>query len=712
MTPKFRLDQDSRVIIRRQAYRNPRPTDDGYTMTSERTGKEVTFNNSRLSAAYAARELRYDYGYYAASTVETRERGAHPEQRQLSKTESQSLAWREAFCRKFLELVDTAQASYCHSSMTNAIPQIQKELANEASSVSPALGKLARLARRASASYDAPSSRTLFRWLKRYARAGVDGLRYGYSRCGNSTPRFPAETRNIMDQFVQRYADERRQTIRECHKQMTGHIDKENKDRRRQGLAELKVPSLLTFSRSVRGQHQFHQYANRHGQQAAIAKFYGGRGGVKVEYLLERCEIDETPLDIFALLTDRRIFETLSQKDRQDIERVRYWLVVIIDRASRYILAIVITRTPSAASGLRALKLAMTDKNDIAADHGAATPWTGGGLIISLFADNGSSFIDSDFRETCALLGVTFVLGPTGRPQFRATIERCFRTLTLNSIANFTGRTFSNVVEKGDYPSEQRATITRDELVTILVRAVVDIYHNTQHRGLRNETPLMAWNRLYQKYGVPPPPNRIQMMTAFGIEYERQTSINGIQFSGLWYHNDELQNYRMRHGDRTVAIRIDVDRLNDIAVKLDKDWVIVPAVDQMAASTTLAQLKAETDYLNKKFYGENKVGRTAAQDARLAFRKIHENALRSADIGPTTLDEAQLHQLTKEVTLGYDIVDDDDQAGSALGDEIPTGAPASQPHTPPPADSKVPPKPGTKSRPAGPSKYSGWRIED
>ena len=65
--------------------------------------------------------------------------------------------------------------------------------------------------------------------------------------------------------------------------------------------------------------------------------------------------------------------------------------------------------------------------------------------------------------------------------------------LTAALLDRLNGRTFPNVVERGDHPSGGRACLDADDLAFALVRWIVDIYHDTPQRGLGGRTPLRQW---------------------------------------------------------------------------------------------------------------------------------------------------------------------------------------------------------------------------
>lgn len=678
---RLRLDTHARVTVRREHYMHPRPTAEGYEMTSERTGETRVFAHSVLEDAVAQGALHYHPTYHAPSIVAARKRGVLPDQRAPSKTQAEMTAWRTYFYRRFLELEKEGRFSRSRDSLelalsaiyTEYIAQKQNCAAQTALKKGPAKPQSERPSNSVIVAAKRRSYRTAQRWLQAAATGGDLALIPAFSRCGNRFSRFSAEASVIMNRFARSYEDETRPTITLCHSDMADEFHCTNEQRLAQDLPELKIPSVSAFRTLLRFENQFRQYARRYGTAKAIAKFYAGRGGPNSTFPLQRCEIDECYLDLMTLLADRRIFDLLPPSERSGVVSARMWLTIIIDCATRYILAVIVSATPTSSSARRALKMAVRAKDHIAAYHGAATKWSGGGSIIELFADNGSSFIDADFRDACALLGIILTHTPAGKPQLRATIERVFRTLTLEALAPFLGRTFENVVVKGDYPAEQRAILTQDELSKVLVRAVVDVYHNTPHRGLNGETPLRAWNRLAEKYGVPPPPPRIKEIAAFGVESQRKTEIRGVVFAGLWYQNEQLQQHRMRHGDTVVPIRIDPDMLCNIAVRLDGDWVLVPATDQEEAFTSLPDRVRETSFLRARFAKQAKADRAAVRKARADFRAMRNHGALIADVVDPLWGDGEVRVAERQVLLGFTITEvDDDGEAQRLGEEIPT----------------------------------------
>ena len=109
----------------------------------------------------------------------------------------------------------------------------------------------------------------------------------------------------------------------------------------------------------------------------------------------------------------------------------------------------------------------MTPKGHFADAVGALTPWNASGKCETLVADNGV-FKSIRFTDACADLGVDVLRTIAGSPSMRGTIERLFRTASMKLFSRLSGRTFSNVLQRGDHPSEDRACLNTEDLLSLI----------------------------------------------------------------------------------------------------------------------------------------------------------------------------------------------------------------------------------------------------
>lgn len=132
-----------------------------------------------------------------------------------------------------------------------------------------------------------------------------------------------------------------------------------------------------------------------------------------------------------------------------------------------------------------------------------------------------------------------------------------------------------------------------------------------------------------------------------------------------------MQQHRLKRGDRPVTIRVDHEDLSEIAVLLDDSWVAVRAVDQQAASTTLAQLQLENELLNREHAAQAAVSAPVVARARQRMREMNKHAMARARLAPFGDGEKMLRATRRELLLSFRTIDAPASAIRDLGGEIP-----------------------------------------
>jgi putative transposase len=293
--------------------------------------------------------------------------------------------------------------------------------------------------------------------------------------------------------------------------------------------------------------------------------------------------MDEWTVDLFSLMAENGLWAIFSDEEKASLgfeeEKITRWfLTVAICATTRCILAMKLSRAPSARSAMQTIDMIVRDKGVFADAVGTQYPWNMSGTPELIVTDCGSAFINFDTRAGASDLGIHIDAGPAGMPELRARIERMFGTMSTRLISRFTGRTFSNTIQKGDYDGEARAALTTEDLSEALVRWVVDVYHRTPHAGLGGETPANCWKRLVARSGVAPMPSVRMRRKALGTRLERTVTKTGITVLGIRYHSEVLAQWFMHSNSRQVRVRWYSEDLGAIAVELDGKWIEVPSV--------------------------------------------------------------------------------------------------------------------------------------
>lgn len=415
-----------------------------------------------------------------------------------------------------------------------------------------------------------PSPTALRRWLRRYEACDYDPMALvdGHGRSGNRDDRLHPDARERMNDWVEKYKSNLKPSIAQLYRDMRADF--------RLKARHLSVPSRNTFTRAIKQLDPFHVLAAREGEAVARRKLYAVRARIDVSRPLERVEMDEQMVPLQSMLVERDLWDTLPEKLKYGISHSRVWLSKLIDVYSKVVLGFVLTPAPSAASALATLRMGLEDKTELARSLGCDTAWYMFGVPEVIVTDSGSNFRSKAFRAAALDLGCSIMIAPAGLPQMRGTIERSFRTDAQRFYSMFPGRTFSDVVAKGEYDSEANIAVTQMELARLLVRYFVDIYHNTPHGGLGGETPLEAWNRGVARFGVLPPPSKDIIRHIFSTPVECRIGNRGVRVAGLHYQSLALQNVRRALKGKPILLRVDTENIDHVAARGPDGWFTVP----------------------------------------------------------------------------------------------------------------------------------------
>lgn len=193
----------------------------------------------------------------------------------------------------------------------------------------------------------------------------------------------------------------------------------------------------------------------------------------QVDYPLSVVQIDHTLVDI--ILVD-------------PIERLpigRPYITLAIDVYSRCIAGFVLSlEAPSAVSvGLCLTHIAM-DKKAWLAERNIDALWPIHGKPDLIHVDNGSDFYSLALSRGCAQHGIRIEYRPPGKVHYGGIIERIIGTM-MKLIHTLPGTTFSNIQERGKYPSDAKACLTLAELECWLTIAITKYYHLRLHNGIQ-----------------------------------------------------------------------------------------------------------------------------------------------------------------------------------------------------------------------------------
>jgi putative transposase len=196
-----------------------------------------------------------------------------------------------------------------------------------------------------------PSATTLWRWYRRY-RATRDGraLIPRIDRRGSSMLKQSGRVLQLASEAIEEaFSLSPRATCVSIYTRLLAKIDADN--RQLPTTAQHKRPALRTMYRMLARIEAYQQVAFREGKAAADKKYRLVKASTRTTHILERVEIDHTPLDLF--LVD----------DKTGLPLGRPTLTVVIDHFSRMLLGYYLSYgAPSLVAVMGALRHAILPK--------------------------------------------------------------------------------------------------------------------------------------------------------------------------------------------------------------------------------------------------------------------------------------------------------------------------------------------------------------
>lgn len=678
--PRFRLDLTDKVTINGIDYVPKSDDEFGHVLRRlDNTDMCESFTHTEIDELRKeSGKWRHCRGFFLSSKAQLR--SARPETL-VSDLPPKMLArvlFRKEFCDEFLRMEAEGLATRSDASMKAAVHSI---LTNRV--VTELKG--GRCGSEDKLLKHPPSPRALRRWLGEYAACAWDAmaLSHNYRRSGNRAPRFGSEERALMQRYADMYASRLKPSKISLLILLHGEVTKENEKRKISGERLLKLPSRAAFERVIENLDPFHVYAGRESPAAARKKFFIVHNGLSVTRPLERIELDENKIPLQTLLTDAQLWHRLTPEQQAEVERRRLWLSTAIDTATRCCLAALIVENPSEASAIATLEMAVNDKSAYASAAGCVTPWDMFGTGECYVNDSASWYKTSGYRSSIIDLGAETQFPTTGVPQMRGTQERFYRTLHSGLFSKFHGRSFENPVAKGDYDSEVNAILDPSELGRMVVRWIVDVYHNTPHSGLGYETPRNAWLRLNKTFPVVPPPDAEVNRHIFGLNQESRIGNRGIRFLGLYYQSPELQRLRRTTRMKPVLVRIDRTDLSRISVRpkpgpdtvTDMGWISVDCLTSGLQGVSVEHWMRAARAIRLKHADMAKLTEHIVQQALRDIAEFSQMATRRAGIASPLLTTLSIQQFDRDVVRNFDFVRGGEDAPGVLesstgGDDI------------------------------------------
>jgi putative transposase len=288
------------------------------------------------------------------------------------------------------------------------------------------------------------ASRTIYRWLERFRRIAQPSSLLGF-RPG------PAKGLHILDA-------ERERIVREV---INGSYLKLPRARvegiyREIGLRctsnGLQPVARNTIRARIKALDPRLVARKRYGAKHARATAESAAGTFAVDAGLAVVQIDHTVADV----------NVVDETFRKPIGRP--WLTLAVDVHTRMICGFHVSlNPPSQLSVALCLTHAVLAKDGWLAERHLDLNWPAAGLMKSLHSDNGRDLHGKGLEMGSREWGIQWVFRPPATPHFGGHIERLIGTV-MGAVHLLPGTTYSNTQERGNYASEEAATLSMAEL--------------------------------------------------------------------------------------------------------------------------------------------------------------------------------------------------------------------------------------------------------
>lgn len=515
-----------------------------------------------------------------------------------------------------------------------------------------------------------PSYESVTRW----ARSFVGGERRAlalaprWASRGNRKPRLDPDAQTAVSKAVDYWLTKERPTIEDAHAHLTATVMDLNS--RRPAERNLAIPSRETLGYAIRHTDVFVAAASRLGTRAARRLLRTRAAGPIATLLLERVEVDHSPIDLLCVDKAGRLIG-------------RPTLSIAIDKASRCPVGVHISYIPpSSVTALECMKNSVRPKNYLKTRFPQIKgTWPCHGIAVTYIVDNGKEFHSATFQALKSTLGTSISYMPGRHPWFKGVVERFFQSQNNALAHNLPGTTKSNIFARGEYEAEKAACLTMEEFESLFMKWLVDIYLNEVHSAL-GTTPRKAWEALAE---VNPPrtlDSDIDLDVAIALIEERRINNGRIRFAGLDYSSPELSLLQEALGKkRNIKFKVNPSDLGAI-------YAIHPATQTYfeALCTELGYAKGLSLHLHQTLRAMARAeGNSRPTLEELALRKMELKQQTAA-----TLQKAK-HRTRKKAKRTQDDLDAHEEAAGPIPSQAtkPNGRPANDSHAAPEDDEET-----------------------
>lgn len=273
------------------------------------------------------------------------------------------------------------------------------------------------------------------------------------------------------------------------------------------------------------------------------------------------------PLHIVAIDHTRLDVDVIDGKTGCEIGRP--FITIGIDLFSRQIWCLYLSFEDPSANVLRKALLQGMFLKRSKEYFGTEREWVVHGIPYNIMVDNGKDFRSVEMeRIVNEIMKSNLIFRPRRTPKYSGVVERFFKRLNDDLIHQLDGTRKSNVVQKGEYKSEEEAVMTLEELQSFIVRYIVDIYPYEIHQGLPLESakPMIRYIEGCKEFGLPRsvmPEDESAYRMELLPTYLKPYTKDGVVLNNVSYKSDELNPFIGPKEDK-YKVKYDPDDISKV----------------------------------------------------------------------------------------------------------------------------------------------------
>ena len=461
-----------------------------------------------------------------------------------------------------------------------------------------------------------PAWKTAYAWYKQWLTDGKD-MKPQIALRDDQGFRMPQELKDILDKIIKKhYLKLSRPSAAYAYRQLKAYFVKHARK-----LIDLKIPSLTTFRRYIKGMSKYEIDLARFGKKYAEVENRPALKVYKTTFPLERIECDAFEVNI-----------GLLNEDGSYAGKVTIYLVM--DVFTRAILgyAVQVGKTKeSAAAVIHSIAHSIRIK---------ANPKKHpmGGLGLCYVIDNGAGYRAEMTTKFLNSLGSDIVRCRTRRADEKPHVERAIGTMRNAFFKNLDGYLGKRKeVHITELTIKQAAKLSVSEFMIMFEDYIQNVYHHTPNSGLNNYTPFEMWKKHADESEVITLSDFDDRLKLRGNAKNLRCSINtGVKHRGQRFNSTELRNLiaSVIKGTEVksclMEVLIDDFDASAITVLHDGKMIEVPNVGDV-------QRDQGFSYLNSKIKNVSDLDKPLPMSARQAMAQNRVRRINGTHIESDTL---------------------------------------------------------------------------